>query len=71
MLLELPFPSAGDRWFLIKIAFSFGRSDGLDGWEGDKKNPGQGSLGFFYGDLEGVREGMRFDNSLRIARIKP
>ena len=71
MLLELPFPSAGERWFLIKIAFSFGRSDGLDGWEGDKKNPGLGSLGFFYGDSEGVREGMRFDNSLRIARIMP
>ncbi len=71
MLLELPFPSAGDRWFLIKIAFSFGRSDGLDGWEGDKKIRGREASDFFNGDSEGVREGMRFDNSLRIARIKP
>ncbi len=45
------------------------RTDLMDGK--GIKNPGQGSLGFFYGDSEGVREGMRFDNSLRIARIKP
>ena len=47
MLLELPFPSAGDRWLLIKIAFSFGRSDGLDGWEGDKKIRGREASDFF------------------------
>ena len=42
----------------------------MDG-KGIKKNRGREASDFFYGDSEGVREGMRFDNSLRIARIKP
>ena len=41
----------------------------MDG-KGIKKS-GAGKPRIFYGDSEGVREGMRFDNSLRIARIKP
>ena len=49
MLLELPFPSAGDRWFLIKIAFSFGCSDGLDGMDGKGiKKTGAGKPRIFF-----------------------
>ena len=42
----------------------------MDG-KGIKKSGAGKPRIFFYGDSEGVREGMRFDNSLRIARIMP